>query len=171
MKRSRGVWAWLALALPVGVAVLIASGCQRKARNPLDETPPFQGGMGLTLGGLYAVYADDEAKADMMYKGKIVRLSGGGLPGSLDAWVCGFTQPRVDSDGEKYIAAVLPDAGAASGKREVVRGYLYLPGGKPLFAGNGGEHAAVVGVCVGKVDGVIVLRKCYYFSDGWPHDG
>jgi hypothetical protein len=165
MKRSRGVWAWLAWALPVGGAVLIGSGCQR---NPLDETPPFnKTDASTSLKYLYEAYSTDETEADKLYKGKILFVCDAPALHSLDAVGGGYTPARVDSAGDKYIAAVLADPGAGSGKREVIRCYFYRPD-NPLRVGPGSEVYDVIGVCVGKVDGVIVLRKCYYSVSGGP---
>jgi hypothetical protein len=119
--------------------------------------------MGLSVKGFYEDYAVDEAEADKRYKGKILGLFDANLYGPLDAPSGPFGPPRVDSAGDKYLAVVVPDPAEPARKREVIRCYLYE--GKGFVTGYG-EEMVVVGICLGKVDGVIVLRKCYYVCSG-----
>ncbi len=182
MKGSSGVWVLLALALLIGAMVHTGWGCQRKpleeARNPLDETPPFnkgRGGVDIPPRLLYEAYAADEAAADANYKGKIVYLDnkfGTYSMESLNNWA---RNVRVDSAGEKYFAGTIEDPKAASGEREVIRCYFYRPE-NPLVVhspgrdeGGGAAYVDIIGVCVGKLHGVIVLRKCYYYA--YPSGG
>jgi hypothetical protein len=165
MKGSRGVWAWLALVLLLGAAVMGAGGCQR---NPLDETPPFKGRgeVRIVPRELYEDYTTDEAKADKEYKGKVLHLITERGWGEMEGLWRGRTV-RVDSAGDKYVAGTVANPKAAVGKREAIRCYLYHPENPLVVTPPGGAWGEyywedIIGVCVGKVDGVIVLRKCYY---------
>jgi hypothetical protein len=173
MKWSSRNLVWLALVLLLTGLVMGAVGCQR---NPLDETPPFKGPtwVGIAPSWLYDAYGADEANADKACKGKLLVLDtspGTGAPEEVEGLEDWGRPILVDSVGEKYVAGTVADPKAASGKREVIRCYLYRPENPlvvtappPEGAMGGHTKVDIIGICIGKVDRMIVLRKCYYYS-------
>jgi hypothetical protein len=169
------------LGLFLGVAVVSAGGCQRKPRKLLDGTPPFDeaGAARTAPRWLYEFYAADEAKADKACKGKVLCLDNEFGKGQMEG-LWGERAMQVDSAGEKYVAGTVADPKAPSGKREAIRCYIYRPENplvmepsrEELGQSHRGDYGRedIVGVCVGKVDGAIVLRKCYYHArvEGGP---
>jgi hypothetical protein len=152
----------LVLAVALGVMFRVAL---RPRGTALDETPPFpKTDEVVRPDRLHEAYTTDEIQADRAYKYKILFLD----DPAVSAIVTGPGGPLLANDaGEKYLPGTVADPTEPSGRREVIRCYLYRPD-NPLMAGPGSEHLNLKGVCVGMSNGVIVLRKCYYVGSGGP---
>jgi hypothetical protein len=102
-----------------------------------------------------AIYEKDAAEADRRLKGKVVYMN----RGLDDPWPC-----KTDESGDKYVPWPPQHFEGAGIGRELVRFYGFLP--KAPVIKRHGEFYTVMGVCLGKRDGRIILRDCSFSGEG-----
>ncbi len=129
---------------------LLVAGCRGR---PEEQIPPFKRAHALNFSQeFYRIYAQDEEEAEKEFKGKVVVLVSCTDP----------RHPLIDESGEKYVTGVRHDAGdAPSDWSAALRCYIYRPD-DPMTEGEWGEGWTAIGVCMGKSNGIIVLRNCSF---------
>ncbi len=151
MRRSRILWWTFGVALLgcVILAIVVAS------RYEYELQPPFAESDGHDFSAIYLAYDEDESEADKHFKGKVLNLLDS--PGS---------KIRTDEAGEQYLSLfkLIHDSTHASRNEEGIRCYLYRPEDPVMERGPrppGSLGYSIKGVCMGKIDGIVVMRKCY----------
>jgi hypothetical protein len=156
MKRSSTARHLRGFVLSLPLLFLAVAGCAREGN---DLRLPFKGNSVDTMDCLFfwQKYTDDEEEADRLYKGKVVTLL-----------VCTSPrQPFTDASGEKYVTA--DKRGSSMDWRQALRCYIYRPDNPiVVVAQRQGEYESwdVMGICEGKVNGIVVLRDCV-FRQSW----
>jgi hypothetical protein len=127
-------------------------GCEQRTGDPV---PPFKVGDESVDGvNFHQLYTEDEERADRAWKGKVIEVEISGDP----------SQPLVDASGDRYVIGwTVRDEKAPGGKREVVRCYMYRPDNPIVEEPKGGMVVwSAIGVCKGKINGIVVLRNCSF---------
>jgi hypothetical protein len=149
MTRSKSHWLVLGISLLGCLALPALSGCRKR-----DPVPPFKrGDVACGFRALVESYLEDETAADQRFKGKIIYLYEtpiGPPPPPL----------HTDEAGDRYVE-IWP------GSKLPIRCYLYRPDDpvmedRTVGLGGGLRGYDIAGICMGKTDGALVLRKCYY---------
>ena len=151
MRRKTIVWTIVGAAL-CGCSMLAGMAIYTKRIPP---EPPFERSDSYECWTVYNYYEEDEDGADKQFKGKVLRL-----------YNSYRSDTRTDEEGEKYISAYRRvDLTKHPIPEEVIRCYLHRPENPVMkdnsFPSIGVQDYAIEGVCLGKIDGIIVMRKCY----------
>jgi hypothetical protein len=147
----RTIWTPLGLLFLGWLHLSAVLGCnsEKNDSTPLFEGYQYEGFHDAIF--LYHFYDKEEAEADKWFKGKVIKL--------------GPVDPTIHSDptGESYVVAwTIPDPSKKNGRREAIRCYLHNADHPVMERSKEGCNGYdVKGICMGKIDGVVVLRKSY----------
>ena len=155
MRRRRIVWWTFGVALLgcVILAIVVVS------KYEAELQPPYANSDGHYFMTINWAYDEDETEADKLFKGKVINLFES--PGSPESEI------RTDEAGEQYLPLFkhIHDSTRASRYEEGIRCYLYRPEDPVMERGPrppGSLGYSIKGVCMGKIDGIVVMRRCYF---------
>ena len=125
-------------------------------RYESDPQPPFVNSYSQNASAVYGAYEQVPVEADKLFTGKALELcdwQGSGI--------------RTDEAGKSYISVYrIVDWTKHPIPEEVIRCYLHRPEDPVMERGLrhlpfGAQGYDIKGVCMGKIGGIIIMKKCY----------